>query len=68
INQLLDRLYQQEIINDQERDDVMEEKTSADKARKLLKEVQKKGPDAVSVLKTALREVNPYLCKTLNLK
>uniref|UniRef100_A0A3Q1FRN9 CARD domain-containing protein n=1 Tax=Acanthochromis polyacanthus TaxID=80966 RepID=A0A3Q1FRN9_9TELE len=66
VNQLLDRLFDQRVISGEEKD-VIRAQTGADKARQLIDRVHRKGPDAVSVLKTALSEVDPFLFRNLNL-
>uniref|UniRef100_A0A3Q1EE76 CARD domain-containing protein n=1 Tax=Acanthochromis polyacanthus TaxID=80966 RepID=A0A3Q1EE76_9TELE len=54
VNQLLDRLYDQNVTSEEEKD-VIRAQTGADKARQLIDRIHRKGPDAVSCLKTALR-------------
>uniref|UniRef100_A0A3Q1GBI0 CARD domain-containing protein n=1 Tax=Acanthochromis polyacanthus TaxID=80966 RepID=A0A3Q1GBI0_9TELE len=66
VNQLLDRLYDQRVISEEEKD-VIRAQTGADKARQLIDGVHRKGPDAVSRLKTALSEVDSFLFRNLNL-
>ncbi|XP_051793910.1 NLR family CARD domain-containing protein 3-like isoform X5 [Acanthochromis polyacanthus] len=66
VNQLLDRLFDQRVISGEEKD-VIRAQTGANKARQLIDRVHRKGPDAVSVLKTALSEVDPFLFRNLNL-
>uniref|UniRef100_A0A3Q1FL93 CARD domain-containing protein n=1 Tax=Acanthochromis polyacanthus TaxID=80966 RepID=A0A3Q1FL93_9TELE len=66
VSQLLDRLYDQRVISGEEMN-VIRAQIGADKARHLIDWVHRKGPEAVSLLKAALREVDPWLCKTLNL-
>uniref|UniRef100_A0A3Q1F229 CARD domain-containing protein n=1 Tax=Acanthochromis polyacanthus TaxID=80966 RepID=A0A3Q1F229_9TELE len=66
VDQLLDRLYDQGVISEEEKD-VIRAQTRANKARQLIDRVHRKGPDAVSCLKTALHEVDPFLFNSLNL-
>ncbi|XP_051813912.1 NACHT, LRR and PYD domains-containing protein 12-like [Acanthochromis polyacanthus] len=66
VNQLLDRLYDQNVTSEEEKD-VIRAQTGADKARQLIDRIHRKGPDAVSCLKTALSEVDPFLFRNLNL-
>ncbi|XP_051808414.1 NACHT, LRR and PYD domains-containing protein 12-like isoform X12 [Acanthochromis polyacanthus] len=66
VNQLLDRLYDQNVLSSEEKD-VIRAQIGADKARELIDRVHRKGPDAVSLLRTALSEVDPFLFNNLNL-
>ncbi|XP_061073627.1 caspase-1-like [Conger conger] len=66
--QLLDDLLQDRVLNDGEKDAVIEEnKSTADKARCLLDKVRKRGPKACGKFISRLQERDPDLCELLNL-
>ncbi|XP_061073072.1 caspase a-like isoform X2 [Conger conger] len=66
--QLLDDLLQDRVLNDGEKDAVIEEnKSTADKARCLLDKVRKRGPKASGKFISRLQERDPDLCELLNL-
>ncbi|KAM9322778.1 NACHT, LRR and PYD domains-containing protein 12-like isoform 11-T14 [Pholidichthys leucotaenia] len=66
--QLLDTLLQRRVINDEERQTVRINPTTAEKARYLIDMVIRKGPEASSVLIEALREKDEYLSTELGLR
>ncbi|KAG5837660.1 hypothetical protein ANANG_G00241800 [Anguilla anguilla] len=66
--QLLDDLLEDGVINDGEKEAVIEEnRSTADKARHLIDKVQKKGPKASGKLISRLSERDPNLCELLKL-
>ncbi|XP_036955559.1 uncharacterized protein LOC119020395 isoform X2 [Acanthopagrus latus] len=67
LNQILDKLLDLDIINDEEMQSVKTQPTTQDKARKLIDMVRKKGAEASSVLIAALRKVDPSLSRQLKL-
>ncbi|KAM8755812.1 uncharacterized protein AB9X84_009226 isoform 4-T4 [Acanthopagrus schlegelii] len=67
LNQILDKLLDLDIINDEEMQSVKTQPTTQDKARKLIDMVRKKGTEASSVLIAALRKVDPSLSRQLKL-
>ncbi|CAJ1081549.1 protein NLRC3-like isoform X4 [Xyrichtys novacula] len=66
LNNLVDTLVEKEVLNLYETE-FIQTNTRAEKARYLLDVVQRKGAAASSVLIDALREVDPFLSKHLNL-
>ncbi|GAA6229923.1 NACHT, LRR and PYD domains-containing protein 1-like, partial [Lates japonicus] len=67
LNQLLDKLLERGIINDEEMQSARA-KIRADKARDVIDTVRKKGAKASSVLIAALCEVDPCLFRELRLR
>ncbi|KAG5837659.1 hypothetical protein ANANG_G00241790 [Anguilla anguilla] len=68
IVQLLDDLLEDGVINDGEKEAVIEEnRSTADKARYLIDTVRKKGPMTSEKLISRLRERDPNLYELLNL-
>ncbi|XP_008304199.1 NACHT, LRR and PYD domains-containing protein 1-like [Stegastes partitus] len=67
VNQLLDRLYGNGVINEEEKNAIRAQ-MGADKARELIDRVRNKGHDAASALTTALNEVDSFLFRNLNLR
>lgn len=68
IKQLLDALLEDSILNDGEKDSVLEENSSrADKARALVDKVRKKGDAACNKLITHLQKEDPTLFFKLGL-
>ncbi|KAJ8280328.1 hypothetical protein GJAV_G00053270 [Gymnothorax javanicus] len=68
IVQLLDGLLGEKVLNDGEKDAVIEgNNTTADKARCVIDKVRKKGPKASEKFFYWLKEVDPALCDQLNL-
>ncbi|XP_068586043.1 uncharacterized protein [Cebidichthys violaceus] len=65
LNHLLDKLLEHGVITDAEMQSART-KDRADKARDVMDTVRRKGPEACSVLITALCEVDPYLYTALN--
>uniref|UniRef100_A0A8C4H427 CARD domain-containing protein n=1 Tax=Dicentrarchus labrax TaxID=13489 RepID=A0A8C4H427_DICLA len=65
LNQLLDKLLERRIINDEEMQSATT-KVKAEKARYLIDTVRNKGHEASSVLIAALCEVDPCLSRELN--
>ncbi len=66
LNQLLDKLLEQNVIIDEEMQSVRRQQR-ADKARDVIDLVRAKGSRASSVLTAALREVDPWLARVLTL-
>ncbi|CAK6984888.1 NACHT%2C LRR and PYD domains-containing protein 1 homolog [Scomber scombrus] len=66
LNLLLDKLLEFGVINDGEMESARTE-TRADKARKVIDMVRRKGSEASSDFIVALREVDPNLSRLLNL-
>ncbi|XP_070696149.1 uncharacterized protein [Pempheris klunzingeri] len=66
LNQILDRLLQQGILNDEEMQ-VAKGKVRVEKARDMIDMVRRKGPVASSALIAALLDVDPVLSELLNL-
>lgn len=66
LNQLLDRLLQRSVINEEEMDST-KKKSKADKARDVIDIVRNKGTEASSFLITDLCKLDTCLSKTLNL-
>uniref|UniRef100_A0A4W6DXJ2 CARD domain-containing protein n=1 Tax=Lates calcarifer TaxID=8187 RepID=A0A4W6DXJ2_LATCA len=66
LNQLLDKLLECKIINDEEMESAKVRNT--DKARDVIDTVRKKGAKASSVLIAALCEVDPCLFRELRLR
>ena len=64
LNQLLDKLLQLGIINDEEMESVTRE-TKSNKARAVIDMVRRKGPQPSSVLIDHIRMLDPHLSKTL---
>ncbi|XP_047433745.1 uncharacterized protein LOC125003698 isoform X2 [Mugil cephalus] len=66
LKNLLDELLQKEVINSSELEE-MQALSKADKARKLIDTVVKKGPEACKVMIDAFRILDPFVFETLNL-
>ncbi|XP_045900640.1 uncharacterized protein LOC123968145 [Micropterus dolomieu] len=66
LNQLLDRLLQRGIINQEEMDSART-RTRADRAREVIKMVRNKGTEASSALIEDFRKLDPHCSQTLNL-
>ncbi|XP_041851469.1 caspase-1-A-like [Melanotaenia boesemani] len=67
IKQLLDDLFEDNVLNDGEKDAILEENPSrADKARCLIDIVKRKGDDASSKLIAHLQERDPLLYNDLD--
>ncbi len=66
LNQLLDKLLERHIINDDEMQSVRTKTTKADKVRDVIDMVRRKGTEASSVLIAALCEVDQCLSRELN--
>lgn len=68
ISQLLDDLLEQSIVNDGEKDSILEENLSrADKARSLIDTVRKKGERACQQMILHLKQRDPTLHSELGL-
>jgi len=67
LNKLLDKLLEQRVINDDEMQ-TARTKTRTDKARDVIDMVRRKGEEASSALIAALREVDPWFSRQLNLQ
>ncbi|XP_041655542.1 NACHT, LRR and PYD domains-containing protein 12-like isoform X5 [Cheilinus undulatus] len=67
LNQLIDRLLQHGVIHDEQMQS-FHTKVRADKARDVIDSVRGKGAEASSVLIASLSEVDPLLCRALNLR
>ncbi|XP_041670037.1 NACHT, LRR and PYD domains-containing protein 1-like isoform X2 [Cheilinus undulatus] len=67
LNQLIDRLLEHGVIQDEEMES-LRPAGKADKARAVIDSVRRKGAVAISVLITALLQVDPVLCRVLNLR
>uniref|UniRef100_A0A3Q2CEE6 CARD domain-containing protein n=1 Tax=Cyprinodon variegatus TaxID=28743 RepID=A0A3Q2CEE6_CYPVA len=68
IKQLLDDLLEDDIINDGEKDSILEENiTRADMARALIDAVWRKGNEASRLMITDFRQRDPTLSAELNL-
>ncbi|XP_059195167.1 NACHT, LRR and PYD domains-containing protein 12-like [Centropristis striata] len=68
LNQLLDTLLDRHVITDGEMESISQiNRTNADKARKMIDTVRRKGAEASSVLIAALLEVDPHLSRALKL-
>uniref|UniRef100_A0A671VP86 CARD domain-containing protein n=2 Tax=Sparus aurata TaxID=8175 RepID=A0A671VP86_SPAAU len=67
LNQLLDKLLEGHVINDEEMQSATT-KTKAAKARDVIDNVRRKGTEASSVLIAALCDVDPCLSRVLNLR
>ena len=67
LNQLLDKLLDLDIINDEEMQSVKTQAVRQDKARKLIDTVKKKGTESSSVFIVVLRKVDPNLSRQLML-
>lgn len=66
VNQLLDNILQDNVLNNGEREAIIEEnKTTADRARTLIDTVRKKGDKASTKLITHLKKRDPTLYKDL---
>ncbi|XP_037612393.1 NACHT, LRR and PYD domains-containing protein 12-like [Sebastes umbrosus] len=66
LNKLLDELLHRRVISDEEMQSIRT-KTRADKARDLIDTARRKGTEASSVLIAALRKVDPWVSRELNL-
>ncbi|XP_041823989.1 NACHT, LRR and PYD domains-containing protein 1b allele 3-like [Melanotaenia boesemani] len=66
LDKLLDKLLERGVINEEEMESART-KARAEKARDVIDTVQRKGTEASSVLIAALREVDLFLSKVLNL-
>ncbi|XP_049930410.1 cytolytic toxin-alpha-like [Epinephelus moara] len=68
INQLLDDLLEGGVLNDGEKDSILQENsTSANRARRLIDMIRKKGREASRKLLTHLQSRDPTLCAELGL-
>ncbi|KAK2859753.1 hypothetical protein Q5P01_004373 [Channa striata] len=67
LHKLLDKLLEQDIINDDERESIDAKPNRGEKARQVIDTVRKKGSRASSVLLEALRETDPRLSEELQL-
>ena len=65
LNPILSQLQQREVLNDQEREEVMSKHTSVDRNLVLLTMIQNKGATAQQVFYEVLKEADPYLIKDL---
>lgn len=63
----MDKLLEQKVLTEAEMEAACEKSNRAEKARVLVDTVRKKGPEASSVLITALRDEDQYLAKELDL-
>ncbi|XP_049432360.1 uncharacterized protein LOC125888799 isoform X2 [Epinephelus fuscoguttatus] len=68
INQLLDGLLEDGVLNDGEKDSILQENSNdADRARRLIDMIRKKGREASRKLLTHLQNRDPMLCAELGL-
>lgn len=67
LDQLLDRLFQHGIIDDEELESVQTEPVRVKKARGVIDMVQRKGPEASSFVVKTMCRLDPLLSNTLNL-
>ncbi|XP_063767442.1 NACHT, LRR and PYD domains-containing protein 1a allele 5-like isoform X2 [Eleginops maclovinus] len=66
LNDLLDKLFESEVISESEMTSARTKPQIQEKAREVVDAVRKKGVAACRVLITALRELDPYLYRELN--
>uniref|UniRef100_A0A3Q1GJZ6 CARD domain-containing protein n=1 Tax=Acanthochromis polyacanthus TaxID=80966 RepID=A0A3Q1GJZ6_9TELE len=67
LNSLLDKLMEKKVLTDSERESADEMKNRSDKARYVIDTVRKKGDAASSEMIEFLCELDPFLCKHLDL-
>ena len=65
LNPILSQLQQREVLNDQEREEVMSKYTTVDRNFVLLTMIQRKGVRAQQVFYEVLKNAEPYLVKDL---